>query len=100
MKKMHKVYTCADCDKIFDKIRYFKVHSYNLSYTNTDKNRDEFKNCYFDTGCVDSIEVTPLRCRYMAGGSHALPIRGLEKDLKQIRLKSKSKKDSIYLGPI
>ena len=54
---MHKVYTCTLCDEIFDKIRYFKVHSYNHSYTNTDENRNRCKNCAFDTDCVNSIEV-------------------------------------------
>ena len=62
-KKMHKVYTCADCDEIFDKIRDFKVHSYNHSYTNTDKNTNKCKNCDFDTDCVDSIEVHVGACR-------------------------------------
>ena len=41
---MHKVYTCADCDKIFDKIWDVKVHSYNHSYTNTDKKKTWGKN--------------------------------------------------------
>ena len=62
-KKMHKVYTCTLCDEIFDKIRDFKVHSYNHSSTNTDENRNKCKNCDFDTDCVDSIEVHVGACR-------------------------------------
>ena len=61
-KKMHKVYTCADCDEIFDKMRDFKVHSYTHSYTNTE-NTNRCKNCDFDTDCVDSIEVHVGACR-------------------------------------
>ena len=40
---MHKVYTCAACDEIFEKIWDVKVHSYNHSYTNTDKNTNKLE---------------------------------------------------------
>ena len=31
---MHKVFSCSNCDEIFDTKRDFKVHSYTHSFTN------------------------------------------------------------------
>ena len=48
-KKMHKVYSCSNCDEIFDTKRDFKVHSYTHSFTNTEKDVNKCNNCNFET---------------------------------------------------
>ena len=45
-KKMHKVFSCSNCDEIFDTKRDFKVHSYTHSFTNTE-DTNKCKNCEF-----------------------------------------------------
>ena len=61
-KKMHKVYSCADCEEIFDTVRDFKVHSYTHSYTNI-KKKVKCKNCEFETNSLNTIEVHVGWCR-------------------------------------
>ena len=62
-KKMHKVYSCSNCDEIFDTKRDFKVHSYTHSFTNTEKDVNKCNNCNFETESIDTIEVHVGKCR-------------------------------------
>ena len=55
-KKMHKVYSCTYCEEIFETVKDFKVHTYNHSYTSTEK-EVKFKNCNFDSESLKSMEV-------------------------------------------
>ena len=62
-KKMHKVYSCVDCDELFDDLRDSKVHSYTHFFTITEKNIHKCKNCDFETKTLNSIEVHVGGCR-------------------------------------
>ena len=62
-KKMHKVYSCVDCDELFDDLKDSKVHAYTHSFTITDKNIHQCKNCDFKTKNLNSIEVHVGGCR-------------------------------------
>ena len=62
-KKMHKVFSCTNCDEIFDTKRDFQVHSYTHSFTNTEKDTNKCKNCKFYSESIDTIEVHVGKCR-------------------------------------
>ena len=62
-KKMHKVFSCTNCDKIFDTKRDFQVHSYTHSFTNIEKDTNKCKNCEFQSESIDTIEVHVGKCR-------------------------------------
>ena len=59
---MHKVFSCSNCDEIFDTKRDFKVHSYTHSFTN-EKDTNKCKNCEFESESIDTIEVHVGKCR-------------------------------------
>ena len=61
-KKMHKVYSCAYCEEIFETVRDFKVHTYTHSYTITDR-KVKCKNCNFESKSLNSMEVHVGWCR-------------------------------------
>ena len=62
-KKMHKVYSCADCEEIFDTVRDFKGHSYTHFYSSIDKKKVKCNNCEFESKCLNTIEVHVGWCR-------------------------------------
>ena len=62
-KKMHKVYSCGDCEEIFDTQRDFKVHSYTHSYSSIEKKKVKCNNCEFESNSLNTIEVHVGWCR-------------------------------------